>query len=226
MTWNEANGWSCNASRRLLPIHKTTMSGVLLVDQGDLPSLAVLALESAPQELVLYHYGGADQAGPRREAAARTHESLGVKRLIVDRTPEADLGGNAEKTTEALHEACLLVRAAVVASRLRCGRVIWPRQVALDAAAVGEVVQRASMAASLAQLGRPDEFLIDLPVVDLTDEQLVELAEEAGAPMGAFWPCAGSAARPCGQCRPCLRWQAAFDAAGVEWPWQVVAVRS
>ncbi len=136
MKWNEANAGSCNASRRLLPIHKTTMSGVLLVDQGDLPSLAVLALDSAPQELVLYHYGGADPAAPRREAAARTHESLGVKRLIVDHLPEADLGGNAEKTTEGLHEACLLVRAAVVASRLRCGRVIWPRQVALDADAI------------------------------------------------------------------------------------------
>ena len=72
-------------------------------------------------------------------------------------------------------------------------------------------------------------LVIDLPLVDLTDERLVDLADDGGAPMRAFQPCSasgGSTATPCEQCDGCRRWHAAFDAAGVAWPWTTVEGRA
>ena len=68
-------------------------------------------------------------------------------------------------------------------------------------------------------IGVGDRLVIDLPVVDFTDAQLVDLAEELGAPLQAFWPCNGAADRPCGRCEGCRRWSAAFREVGVPWPW-------
>jgi 7-cyano-7-deazaguanine synthase in queuosine biosynthesis len=87
-------------------------------------------------------------------------------------------------------------------------------------------VERASLVSALAEVGggypAGAEPVIDLPLVDLTDAQLVDLAEDTGAPMHAFWPCAGAGGVPCETCAGCRRWRAAFAEAGVAWPWVAV----
>ena len=129
---------------------------------------------------------------------------------------------------EGLREAGMLIRAVLVAVHLGCRRIVWPKTVGPAAGPVGRAVMRASMVAALADLdaGVPasEQIVIDVPLVDLTDEQLVDLAEDAGAPIRSFRACDGAAANPCGRCDGCRRWLAAFDAAGVPWPWSQVVV--
>ncbi len=66
--------------------------------------------------------------------------------------------------------------------------------------------------------------VIDLPIVELTDKQLVGLAEDTGAPMRSFWPCDGDGESPCGSCPSRQRLLRAFDEAGVPWPWVALDV--
>jgi hypothetical protein len=99
------------------------------------------------------------------------------------------------------------VEAAIIARHHGCDKIIWPVQVGPDAARVSELVDRATAVAELAEPGeggndgRPAaspagaaisggrSLIIDLPLVDLDDEQVVDLADDGGAPMTAFWPC-------------------------------------
>jgi len=62
-------------------------------------------------------------------------------------------------------------------------------------------------------------IVIDLPLVDLDDEQVLDLADDGGAPPRAFWPCESGRAEPCGSCRDCVRWRRAHDGLGLPWPW-------
>ena len=194
-------------------------SGTLLIDDGDLPSLVVAALVGRPAGLVLYHPRGSDPAAARRESAARWHaEALGVERIIVE--PSAAAGD--------LAESCLLMRAAALGLASGCNRVAWPRQVGPDPLLVTQAAERAGLIGALVQVGcdpgAGERLIVDLPVVDLADSQLADLADELGAPLKAFWPCDLGGDRPCARCAGCRRWSAAFRDAGIPWPWAESAV--
>jgi hypothetical protein len=210
-------------------------SGALLVDRGDLPSLVAVTLEARPQHLVLYHAQESDPPAARRaaktrrartpadrrRAAAEEHgAAFDVRQVLIEPLPALDPAEGAG----GLEQAWLLLRAAAAARRLAHTRIIWPHQVGPDAGEVGLAVERASLVSALVEIaGAPTtggtELVIDLPLVELTDAQLVDLAEDAGAPMHAFWPCAGAGDQPCEACPGCRRWRAAFAEAGVGWPW-------
>jgi hypothetical protein len=197
-------------------------TGPLLIDCGDLPSLVAVTLEARPQRLVLYHAQETGPAADRRLAAAREHGSVfGVRETVVEKLPPPDAGSG----PEGLAQAWLLLGAAAAARRHACSRVIWPHQVGPDADAVGLVMERASLVSALVEVagGTGADLVIDLPLADLTEAQLADLAEDAGAPMHAFWPCDAGGDLPCETCAGCRRWRAAFDEAGVVWPWLAVS---
>jgi len=210
----------------------------LLIDYGDFPSLVAATILARPDEAVILHPRGHDAGAAGREAAAMRHaEVLDVAGFLVDKFPEIDavpVAGGAmsdPQRIEALDDACVLMRAAAAADRLGCSKILWPRQVGPHADRIGQAVQRANLVAEVVQVGTGGtsarRLVIDLPLVDLTDERLVDLADEGGAPMRAFQPCregGGKIAPPCERCDGCRRWRAAFDAAGVTWPWMLIAV--
>ncbi len=210
--------------------------GLLLIDYGDLPSLVAVTLQTRPDETVIFHPRGPEAAAADREAAAREHaERMGARGFVVDQLPDIDPGtpvpaaGPDRDRIEALDDACVLWRAAALAVRRRCPAIVWPRQVGPDPDRIGHTVLRANLVADFVQVGgdAARKLVIDLPLVDLADHHLVELAEEGGAPMRAFGPCdsgRGSAAGPCGQCAGCRRWRSAFDTAGAVWPWATVSI--
>ena len=203
--------------------------GVLLIDYGDLPSLAAVTLQSRPDEVVIFHPRGRDAAAGSRERAALGHAEIqGAEAFLADLLPELGIEGTA---SQALDDACVLMHVAAAADRLACPVILWPRQVGPDADAVGRAVLRANLVADVAEAaagpGAAGRLAIDLPLVDLADHRLVELAEEGGAPMRAFWPCDSGGSppgHPCQGCEGCRRWTRAFERAGSPWPWTAVPI--
>ncbi len=199
----------------------------LFIDRGDLPSLVALAIEPRPHLVGLVHPRQAGAAARRREAIVAQHEAaFGTGRpLMLD-----PIAHSPDDPADPVAEALVLLLAGAEAARLGCRRIIWPRQVGLDPEAVGHAVERAHLVEDLLRVGAsgPDGPVVDLPVVDLTEAQVADLADDTGAPLSAFWPCAEGTASPCGRCDGCRRWRVAFDDAGVAWPWAAVgqAVRS
>jgi len=238
----------------------TPKSPILLIDLADLPSLAAAMTQPDPARLILWHLGEEGGAAERRAAIVREHgEFLGAAELIVSEAWRPGVGRTGDAA--GLWQALMLVQAAIIARHRACEKIIWPVQVGPDAARVSELVDRALAVAELADAtaaadaaarpagasaARPGgSLVIDLPLVDLADEQVVDLAEDCGAPLRAFWPCesaggqapsgggghtasgcdgetASGGGEPCGACGGCDRWQRAFHECGLPWPWAAV----
>ena len=200
-----------------------TAQSVVLIDRGDLPSLVAAMLETEPSRLVLWHMCERGAGGEGRLAAVREHaDVLGVRRLIV-----AELGslGVADLTQPVgLYFAHLLLHAVTLTTQLGARKIVWPHQVGPEAQLVTEAVDRANQVAALAATGgQPSSLVVDLPLIDLSDPQVVDLADDTGAPLRAFWPCQRDGPEPCESCRGCTRWRGAFREADVAWPWSAVA---
>lgn len=57
------------------------------------------------------------------------------------------------------------------------------------------------------------------PLLDLSAQQVLDVAFDLAAPFQAAWPCTQSGATPCGACQECLVWHAAAKDLGRTWPW-------
>jgi len=200
-------------------------SGVLLIDDGDLPSLVGLALERDPQQVVLWHPHGSDAAAQYRQAAVEAHgEAFSVRQVIIAKEP-ATIQGESSLVAE-LDQSVSLLSAAAAAMRLNCPRLVWPTQIGASSSRICQTVQRANLVVALAEIGgRKNSLMIDLPLIDLGEAQIVDLAQEQGVLEQSFWPCeTGSAGAPCGRCRGCRRWGVGFETRGHPWPWAAEAV--
>lgn len=200
------------------------MSDTLVIDRGDLPSLALLAIQPDAAGVMLWHAPEQDAAQPMRLSMVRRHAEafLASRLLVLDHEIVPPAPGRRE-----LYEANLLIQAANAAVSMGCSRVLWPRQIGngADHRAIADALERAATISLLTASSGFSNTLsravgIDMPLIDLNDVQLVDLAEDAGAPMNAWWPCDGVSHEPCEACHQCQRWREAFESAGVEWPWR------
>ncbi len=194
--------------------------GVLLIDDGDLPSLVGLALERDPQQVVLWHSHGSDAAAQGRLATVQAHgKAFSVRQVVVAK--ETDTIQGESSLAAALDRSVSLLSAAAAAMRFSCTRVVWPAQIGSSSSRICQTVERANLVVALAEIGgRKNSLMIDLPLIDLGEAQIVDLAQELGVLELPFWPCErGSANVPCGKCRGCRRWGVGFETRGHPWPW-------
>ena len=199
--------------------------GVLLIDDGDLPSLVGLALERDPQKVVLWHPHGSDDAAPRRLAAAQEHaKAFSVQRVVVAQVAGVVTGESS--LAAALDQSVRLLSAAAAAIRLNCPRMVWPVQIGSNSSKICQTVQRANLVVALAEIGgQKNSLMIDVPLIDLGETQIVDLAVDQGVLGLAFWPCeTGTQDIPCGACAGCRRWSGGFETRGQPWPWAAEAV--
>lgn len=192
----------------------------LIIDTADLPSLTAVALQGDADAFVLWHPHVPGETAERRQQMAQRHaEVFGAARLIITDLKTAPVPG--PDAPPWWVESAVLLHAMAVAERLQCPRIIWPRQIGDDFERLAPVIDRATLISGLQPGERGQEAaIIELPLLDLTEAQVVELADDAGADLSLHWPCAAGGEEPCGACSGCQRWRAAFEAAGPAWPWE------
>jgi hypothetical protein len=159
------------------------------------------------------------------EALAHARGAEFVVSEVVGRRGDEAMGlhpqGMVEVWDQQLSEIRILLDAAITAKRMGCTRVLSPWVVGPDHARVSRALEQSLLIVELIEPQRESaELLIDLPVVERSDVELIELALDLGAPLTSFWPCAHGSDEPCGSCAECRRWIAAFDDAGIAWPYE------
>ena len=202
------------------------MSGAtntLLMTTGDLPSLVAVALHPVSTPFVLWSRRTNDPADAARKAAVdRAGEIFSAKSVI--HAPASTIGVPNRPPLPGVEQSEMLLHAVAAAGQTGCRRIVWPIVAGTEYEAIAPLVDRAESIAALARIGpMPVDLTIDLPFVDLTDHQIVDLLDESGAPWDRFWPCERGGDAPCGTCSECRRWRGAFQHVGLPWPWEPAA---
>lgn len=229
---------------------------ILLILDGDLPSLVVAALAAearlvasapTPTRAVteVLPSEGAPMAwcvgnGAQLEAAAEIAAQYDIR--VVARSLESGGGAAVEGTPAERSRSLRLVAAATAAARLGCRRLIWPVQAigggvgeggdvgvggvgSLDVERVANLLDVATLVGRLVSIETGCEVSVETPFVDLTDQQLVELALDMGLDREQCWWAAGgthlgerdqNAAMVAEASQVRQRWEGAFARSG--WP--------
>lgn len=162
----------------------------------------------------------------RRVAAVRRQAELchlgePVERALVSFAPGRPgtaLGMLSEDLITSSRLTVMLASACLEAAARGLDRVVWPIHVGgadgsqMNLDELTDVCDRALLVSQLVSLDLPRTggrmgVRILTPYVDFTDAQMMDLALDMDAPLGACWWCLNDQAEPCGQCGQCLRWQ-------------------
>ena len=105
------------------------------------------------------------------------------------------------------------------------GTILWPRRCTGDPDAIERTLALVDHFVGLARHGTPAAVVgFEVPLLDLTPAQVLDLTANLGAPLGASWPCEEDAEQPCGSCASCQLWIEASRASGRPLPWAGAAV--
>lgn len=161
----------------------------LVIVDGGLESLVVsMLIEPADTAIAWFVGGGGDVVEEARRTAAKTQaDVLGFADFLDpgpdDRPWEALAGG--------FGQSAMLLAAVSRASVLKCHRVIWPKCAAGDLDSMLDASDRALLVQRLAMIEQERtnalDVQIDTPLLDLTDEQVAELAADLNAPIWSCW---------------------------------------
>jgi hypothetical protein len=140
------------------------------------------------------------------------------------------VSGPLPASTSGISASLMLMAAGDEAARRGIGRVVWPVQFGTTddqtrLTQVGGAFDRALLAARLLSVdsrqATGQSVLVHTPFAELTDNQLLDLAADLDAPVGAAWWCESQGSTqqpPCGKCAACLRWLSAMRHAGIVAP--------
>jgi len=159
-------------------------------------------------------------SGTATAANNRIAQAAGLTSPIAGPLPAA-IGG--------LAASLMLMAAGDEGARRGIGRVVWPVQLAASdeqtrLTQVGGVFDRALLVARLLSVdtrqSNGQSVLVHTPFAELSDTQLLDLAADMDAPVGAAaWCDEQQPGQPaCGTCAACVRWISAMKLAGIVAP--------
>lgn len=144
------------------------------------------------------------------QAVKRQVDLLGLDSLI---TPGGADNSTGERQAGPFQSTWMLLQAASAAASRGCGRVLWPIRSGEDLDAGAEAADRALLISRLISIDSAageNPVRIETPLLDLTLDQLLELAREQDAPLEASWWCQRDGSTPCGGCSACTLWRTAI----------------
>jgi 7-cyano-7-deazaguanine synthase in queuosine biosynthesis len=110
----------------------------------------------------------------------------------------------------------ILLAAIAQAIELKVRRLVVPYQCNAVHEQVARLTEQMTLVQHIAELEYDQEFpLIDMPILDLTDRELIELGGQMRVPWKMSWSCRHAGEESCGGCPACIRRNRAFKEAGI-----------
>jgi 7-cyano-7-deazaguanine synthase in queuosine biosynthesis len=209
----------------------------LILNSGGLRSAVATALVLAelpkPRVAMVHFIALHRNAAARLQYARRLTEHYGLTRFIELELPRVEPGAhqaNPQTPVSPLHRTLLATAAMAQAVEMGANRLIWPVQVNAQARLAAQITEQTTLLSHLTELevtpGSPTAAalpdgqspVIETPLLELSDQQVVELGAQLNVPWRLTWSCDLDGGRPCKVCPSCQRRHAAFAAAGLTDP--------
>ena len=109
----------------------------------------------------------------------------------------------------------LLLAGLAEARHQQAEAVIWPVSLNGDAQQGAQATEQSVLCEHLAESESEQTPRIETPLLEMTDQQVVELGGQLGVDWQLAWTCTRPGEHPCRACGGCRRRQQAFDKAGI-----------
>ncbi len=190
-----------------------------ILNSGGLRSLVAAAtLGSAGRPTMIHVQDGRLSGTNRRRCFEKQAEHFEVRRRIELTMVHLRTGRDGEEQRAPMGRSQLLLAAAGEAIRHDAERLVWPVAIGErfdDLAAVTEAVVILEHAI---KLETDRDLRIDMPLLDMTLRQVIELGAKMDVPWELAWSCQTAGRTACGGCAGCHERNRAFEAAGLDDP--------
>ncbi len=202
----------------------------MILSGGGLRSLVATALALSPSEgarVMLLHLRDQRPAAPERQAYVRKlalHYKIAlleVEGLRPVAPAPAALSGDLRQLH--LLRMQMLTMGLVNALEYGATTLVWPVSCDGDYAGIARAQEQIILAQHLAELEHTPLPMVQTPLLELSDRQVLEVGHRLKTPFHLAWSCQSHALSPCRNCQGCRRRKAAFDALGLEDVWQAQA---
>ena len=187
----------------------------LILNAGGIRSLVALGTlmsqEPVTRVALLHVRGGGSASRTQRVRQQVSHYDL---RTVVEVEParvEIKRGERPDPAADpVLPRTRLLASAVAVALQLRAERIVWPVQTGTGFEAVAQMTELLVAIQQVVRLEQGNCPVIQTPMLEWTDQQMMELGVQLGVPWQMAWSCVNATDQPCRVCPGCRRRQAAF----------------
>jgi hypothetical protein len=196
---------------------------IMILASGGLRSLVSIGLTLANHDavrLTLLHVGdGRDNAVMRRQ-----YVTAQADHFAITRVRQVELGhifghgygrGPSGEPVGTLAAPQMLCAALAEARWQQASRLIWPAAYNAETRAIAQASEQLMLTQHLAEAEATAVPELEAPLLEMSDQQVIELGGQLGVPWHLAWSCLGQADRPCLSCPACRRRRAAFEAAGI-----------
>lgn len=135
-------------------------------------------------------------------------EVLEMRHLVVG-------AGKSEKGA-ALGELGMLTGAAGLAVERGAKALVWPVRVGADADRVARITETLILLGDLIEVECGERLAIETPLLELTDQELVEVGVQMGVDWGLSRSCVEDEAEPCTQCEGCVQRSVMLSRVGIK----------
>lgn len=195
----------------------------IILNGGGLRSLVASALvrgETQKQRLGAIHLvDGRPNGGLRLTHAQRQAEQYRLGGLVELDAPHLFGHGHGRqpdgRPMGALVTAQMLLAGLEHAWLVQAERVVWPGSCGGDARLMAQVTEQIELCDHLADLELEARPRVEAPLLEMTDQQLVELGAQLQVDWTLAWSCLLAGEAPCHACSSCRRRKAAFEKAGL-----------
>ena len=196
---------------------------ILILSSGGLRSLVatatVFAAENRVKATLLHLQDGRPNVKIRSEFIRRQAKHFGIDQIIEMKVPYLNIKRLvvAHTTPHAppLIRAQVLLSGLAVAIELGTTRLVWPAQTNSDFTKASDIAEQTILIQQLAQIEHVNPPSVETPLLDLSDQQIIELGGQMDLPWKLAHSCQMQGDKPCLVCASCRRRQAAFEAAGI-----------
>lgn len=196
---------------------------LVVMHNGGLRSLVACALlvsdDPTPRLTLVHLDDGRDARLTRRQFMRKQAKAMGITRLTELATPHLYGHGYGRAPDGGplglLTRPQLLLATLAEAKHQQAEAVIWPVSVNADPKLGALATEQAVLCEHLAQTESEQSPRIETPLIEMTDQQVIELGGQLEVDWSLAWSCARPGEQPCRACGGCRRRQQAFDKAGI-----------
>lgn len=199
---------------------------MLILNSGGLRSLVVSAMavrEIDPEAVAVVHYQQKlVNAKNRLQAMQQQTEHFGITHVLLSEMasliPHSSTAVRENDASDppTFYRPQMLLAALAQAIEWKVKRLVVPYQCNAVHEQIARLTEQLTLVQHIAEL-EYDQALppIDMPILDLTDRELIELGGQMNVPWQMSWSCRHAGEQPCGGCPACVRRIRSFKEAGI-----------